>query len=708
LSLLNTMSSTSNVQNLLTNVFRPTFVYNTTTSNYQTKLELVNIDTVSANAVTTYAANVGDAAGNVYVGIGAGNAHSTLVTSSNTTDTFLGTGAGGVSSNVKNSVFLGYRAGYGVSNSSNSISIGANTLNGGNSNIYIGCAAGIATGSNNIFLGPGVSNGGTSVSNRLLIGSGSNTAIVGDLANNRIGINTSTLTDPSNYITLDVNGFTRIGTTNNGNLGINIVPGAYTLDVNGNMRVSDGWGSLVMTHDSNSNATLGFSNVRSANCNATIQATGGFFSAQGTAVASTVPQTITSNVLPGSFMFSAESPDGTVYHYGLFYRRRGVYSVMSQASNATVLGMTVSAGLFLYSNASNLNWNTTFFPAVSIPPTLTLGAGVVTTIAGSGNNAFADGTGAGASFAYPNGLAMDPTTGNIVVADSVNNRIRLVTPAGVVTTLAGSGSPAYADGTGAAASFNYPAGVAVIPSSGVIVVADMNNHRIRLVTYPGGVVTTLAGSGTPTFADGAGPAASFRQPRGVAVLPNGNIVVADSVNQRIRLVTPAGVVTTLAGNGTATFADGTGAAARFYSPSGVAVDSTTGNIFVADTLNNRVRLVTYPGGVVTTLAGSGTPAFADGTGAGASLNNPYGVAVIPSSGVIVVADTYNNRIRLVTYPGKAVTTLAGSGSNTFADGTGAAASFNNPYGVAIDPFTDRVYVADTVNMRIRQITLPYS
>jgi hypothetical protein len=687
------MSSTANVQNLLTNVFRPTFVYNTTTSNYQTKLELTNIDTLSANAITVYSANVGDAASNVYVGVGAGNAYSMLASSSNTTDTFLGAGAGGLTSNVKNSVFLGYRAGYGVNNSSNSISIGANTLNGGNSNIYIGCATGIATGSNNIFIGPGVSNGGTSVSNTLLVGSGSNTLFRGDLASNRIGINTTALTNPSNYITLDVNGYTRIGgSTNNGNLGINTLPGTYTLDVNGDMRASDGWASLIMTHDSNSNASLAFTNVRSANCNATIQSTGGFFSSQGTASASTGPQSIRSNVLPGSFMFSAESPDGSVYHHGIFHRRRTVYSVVSQASNATILGMTVSAGLFLYSNASNLNWSTTFFPTVSIPPTLTLGPGVVTTIAGSNTPGTADGTGTAARFNTPDSIAVIPSSGNIVVADSANNLIRLVTPLGVVTTLAGSGSPAFADGTGAAASFFTPRGVAVIPSTSVIVVSDTNNNRIRLVT-PAGVVTTLA-----TGLNGA---------QGVAVLPDGNIVVADTNGNRIRLVTPAGVVTTLAGSGTGGFLDAVGTAARFNLPLAVAV-LPDGNLVVTELNNNRIRLVTYPGGVVTTLAGSGTNTFGDGTGAAASFNQPAGVAVIPSTNVIVVADTNNHRIRLVTYPGGVVTTLAGNGTNTFADGTGAAARFGSPKGVAVDPFTDRVYVGDTGNNRIRQVTLPYS
>lgn len=283
LSPLTTMSSTSNVQNLLTNVFRPTFVYDVTNNVYQSKLELTNVDTVSANAVTAFAANIGDAASNVYVGIGAGNAHSILVASSNSTDTFVGTSAGGSTSNVKNGVFLGYRAGFGAIGSSNSISIGANTLNGGNSNIYIGCGTGIASGSNNIFLGPGVSNGGTSVSNTLLVGSGSNVAIVGDLSSNRVGINLSSLPATTPNVTLDVNGYARIGTNYNGGLGINKLPGAYALDVNGEMQVSDGYGTLTFSHDSSNNCITTISNTASyASCNATLQVTGGFFSTNGT------------------------------------------------------------------------------------------------------------------------------------------------------------------------------------------------------------------------------------------------------------------------------------------------------------------------------------------------------------------------------------------------------------------------------------------
>ena len=303
-----------------------------------------------------------------------------------------------------------------------------------------------------------------------------------------------------------------------------------------------------------------------------------------------------------------------------------------------------------------------------------------------------------ASFSYPAGVAVIPSSGVIVVADQYSHCIRLVTPLGVVTTLAGSGSIAFADGTGTGASFNYPAAVAMIPSTGDIVVSDTNNHRIRLVT-PGGVVTTLAGSGSAQFADGTGPAASFYFPYGVAVTSTGVIVVADTGNNRIRLVNPtSGVVTTLAGNDTGTFADGTGAAARFNGPNGVAVIPSSGVIVVADTGNHRIRLVT-PAGVVTTLAGSGTGTFADGTGTGASFSNPTGVAVT-SSGDIIVADKDNHRIRLVT-PAGVVTTLAG-GNATFADGTGPAARFNQPRGVAVTPTGD-VVVADTFNNRIRLI-----
>jgi subtilisin-like proprotein convertase family protein len=320
--------------------------------------------------------------------------------------------------------------------------------------------------------------------------------------------------------------------------------------------------------------------------------------------------------------------------------------------------------------------------------------GVVTTLAGSGNADFADGTGTAASFNSPLGVGGD-AGGNVYVGDNSNNRIRKITSAGVVTTLAGSGTGGYADGTGSAAKFSGPRGVAV-DAAGNVYVAEYGNNRIRKITSAG-VVTTLAGSGSYSYADGNGTAASFFAPMSVAVDAAGNVYVADSASQRIRKVTSAGVVTTLAGSGTAGYVDGTGTAASFNYPWGVAVD-TTGNVYVADSSNSRIRKISSSG-VVTTFAGSGTSA--DGTGTAASFNAPNGVAV-DLAGNVYVADSDNNRIRKIT-SGGVVTTLAGSGSASYADGTGTAASFYNPSGVAVDA-VGNVYVGDSNNHRIRKIT----
>ena len=266
-------------------------------------------------------------------------------------------------------------------------------------------------------------------------------------------------------------------------------------------------------------------------------------------------------------------------------------------------------------------------------------AGVVTTFAGSGVAGFADGTGAAAQFNYPAGVAVD-SSGTVYVADGGNHRIRKISPVGVVTTLAGSGVAGFADGTGAAAQFNYSQDVAV-DSSGAVYIADYGNNSIRKIT-PAGVVTTFAGS-TIGFADGTGSAAQFNRPQGVAVDSSGTVYVGDTGNNRVRKITPAGVVTNFAGSGTVGSADGTGGAAQFYRPEGVAVDSS-GTVYVVDAANHRIRKIT-PAGVVTTLAGS-TAGFADGTGAAAQFSWPNGVAV-DSSGTVYVGDDSNNRIRKI-------------------------------------------------------------
>ena len=329
-------------------------------------------------------------------------------------------------------------------------------------------------------------------------------------------------------------------------------------------------------------------------------------------------------------------------------------------------------------------------------------AGAVSTFAGT-TDIFgsADGTGAAASFHFPRGVTTD-SAGNVYVADMFNHTVRKITPAGVVSTLAGSaGVIGSTDAAGAAASFFLPRGVAT-DSAGNVYVADTSNHTIRKIT-PVGVVTTLAGTaGTPGSTDATGTAARFRFPRGVATDSAGNLYVPELVNNTIRKITPAGVVTTLAGTaGSVGSADGTGAAASFNFPSGVATDSA-GNVYVADSSNHIIRKIT-PAGVVSTLAGTaGLTGSTDATGAAARFNGPFGVAT-DRAGNVYVADGSNNTIRKITRAG-VVNTLAGTAGTTGStDATGAAASFNQPFGVATDS-AGNVYVADSSNHTIRKIT----
>ena len=329
-------------------------------------------------------------------------------------------------------------------------------------------------------------------------------------------------------------------------------------------------------------------------------------------------------------------------------------------------------------------------------------AGIITTFAGQLINGSSDGTGSAALFNNPYGMAAD-NLGNVYVADGGNHTIRKMTTAGVVTTLAGVASTSgRSNGTGSAARFNFPYGVAV-DSTGNVYVADRNNNTIRKVTRSG-VVTTLAGSSIGAFGstNGTGSAARFWSPSDVAVDSTGNVYVSDTNNHTIRKVTPSGVVTTLAGTaGSTGSTDGTGSAARFNSPLGMAVDSA-GNVYVADTFNHTIRKVD-PAGVVTTLAGFATSSGStDGTGSAARFTQPSGLA-LDSAGNVYVADRFNHTIRKVT-PSGVVTTLAGTAlSSGSTDGTGGAARFNRPYDVAVDS-SNNVYVADRDNHTIRKVT----
>ena len=329
-------------------------------------------------------------------------------------------------------------------------------------------------------------------------------------------------------------------------------------------------------------------------------------------------------------------------------------------------------------------------------------AGAVTTIAGTaGITGSSDGVGAAASFNNPVGVAIDGA-GNLYVADTGNHTIRKITPAAVVTTLAGSpGAPGAVDGSGAAARFNAPRNVAV-DAAGSLYVADTGNNTIRVVDA-GGLVSTLAGTaGANGTADGVGAAARFSAPAGIAIDPTGVLYVADVGALTLRRVTRSGAVTSVAGApGASGSADGTGAAARFALPLSLAADAS-GAIYVADRSNFAVRKVT-DGGVVSTFAGASlVQGSADGAAASATFNDPYGVAV-DRGGNVFVTDYFNGTIRRLSANG-VVTTLAGTpGAFGSADGAGTAARFATPQGVAIDA-AGNLYVADKSNQTIRKVT----
>ena len=332
-----------------------------------------------------------------------------------------------------------------------------------------------------------------------------------------------------------------------------------------------------------------------------------------------------------------------------------------------------------------------------VPSSSSNSRNTVSTLAGSSTRGFADGTREAALFNFPSDLAPLPD-GSVVVADSSSDCIRFVAAGGgTVSTFAGKGGEeGFADGPAAAARFAKPRGV-VVGADGAIFVTDCLNHRVRRIKD--GIVTTFAGSGKEGWTDGVGVAASFERPCGLALGPGDVLYVTE--RYRVRMISAAGAVTTLAGGGESGFADGRGAAARFHYPAGIAVDAA-GVVFVADHSNHRIRRITN--GVVDTLAGGAVQGFfeqgfADGAGAAAKFYYPIGLALDPIAGHLLVADCNNNRIRAVDPRSGAVSTLAGSGAAGAEDGDAAVASFGSPCGVAVDA-QGGVLVADH---RLRRI-----
>lgn len=338
-------------------------------------------------------------------------------------------------------------------------------------------------------------------------------------------------------------------------------------------------------------------------------------------------------------------------------------------------------------------------PIVSLIPNNTGGwvpnQPVVSTFAGSGMMGSVDATGIAAWFNYPTVVTLDHFN-NLIVVDRSNHKIRKISPEGSVSTIAGTGAIGTADGPALSATFRYPDG-AVVDSQGNIFITDQSNHKIRKIDA-NGIVSTFAGSGVAGFLDGTGTTAKFYYPAGMAIDASDNLYIADYSNHRIRKITPSGVVTTFAGLATAGTADGNTSVARFNGPTGVGVDPS-GNVFVADYGNHKIRKISTSG-EVSTVAGTGIAGATDGSSATASFNHPAIVAVDANNNLFIT-DEGNHKIRKINAAGE-VTTLAGTGIVGANDSVADAATFKGPTGICVDA-SGTVYIADYGNHKIRKI-----
>jgi len=343
---------------------------------------------------------------------------------------------------------------------------------------------------------------------------------------------------------------------------------------------------------------------------------------------------------------------------------------------------------------------------------VTIATGIITTIAGNGTFAYSGdgGPATSASLNFPVGLAFDGA-GNLYIADAGNNRIRRVAAGtGVITTVVGNGAYGYFGDGGPAINSRLANPLDVqLDSAGNLYIADWNNNRIRKVTASNGIISTIAGNGVPGFS-GDGQLAIFaelNEPFGVAVDAAGNIFIADSENGRIRKVTAStGVISTFAGNGDQTFGGDNGPAsnAALGLPEDVAVD-TSGNVYIADWGNSRIRRVSPASGTIVTIAGGATGFAGDGLPAtsGQLSFDPLGIT-LDSAGNLYIGDNLNNRVRMVSAATGIISTIAGTGVANYSGDNGPAASaqINNPVGVAVDSHGN-VYIADNGNHRVRKV-----
>lgn len=339
--------------------------------------------------------------------------------------------------------------------------------------------------------------------------------------------------------------------------------------------------------------------------------------------------------------------------------------------------------------------------------------GTISTYAGTGTSGYTGDGGAATSarLASPEGVEV-ASNGDLYIADLSNHAIRKVASlTGVITTVAGTGTSGSTGDGGAATSarLNSPQDVSVA-ANGDLYIADTANNKIRKVTAATGVITTVAGTGTAgsTGDGGAATAARLSSPRGIEVASNGDLYIADRSNNKIRKVTAAtGIITTYAGTGTAGYTGDGGAAtaARLSNPEGIALASN-GNLYIGDTGNDAVRLVVAATGVISTVAGTGTSGSTGDGGAAtaARLNAPQAVDLGPS-GDLFIADTGNSKIRRVEVGTGTIITVAGTGTAGFLGDGGAAtlARINSPRGIAVS-VTGSYYIGDRSNNRVRKVT----
>ncbi|WP_405642440.1 RICIN domain-containing protein [Streptomyces uncialis] len=334
----------------------------------------------------------------------------------------------------------------------------------------------------------------------------------------------------------------------------------------------------------------------------------------------------------------------------------------------------------------------------------------ISTIAGTGVAGFTGDNepAVAARLNRPYGIAVD-SSGTLYFSDFNNHRVRRITTDGKISTVAGTGVAGFSgdNGPAAAAQLNGPREV-VVDSAGAVHVVDSNNHRVRRITTDG-KISTLAGTGVAGFSGDGGPATAARLnlPLGVAMDSSGVLYLADYNNHRVRRITTDGKISTVAGTGVAGFGGDNGPAgpAQLRNPYALAVDSADA-LYIADSGNHRVRKVTGDG-KISTVAGTGVAGFGGdgGPALSAQLNLPLGVAV-DSSGVLYVADARNHRVRRIAADGT-VSTVTGTGTAGFGgdDGPAASAQLNNPLGLAVD-CVDALHIADHVNNRVRKIASP--